>query len=137
MSLVDTHPSQWTDPEQCNGYGLTRELADRCNETYQAWLDAGKPSKHGSPEGKAMKAARVAFGDARREWRETQVLALERGGRQATYSKKLGTGASVDIISHYDPETGPITDTPEGEAYWADVQAAVDAGVPNHMGVQR
>ncbi len=122
--LPELHPSQYADPDECGGWGLTRETADRANEAFAAWLDAGKPDKRDSSEGRQMKAARAAHREERARFRAETVATGERSN-------------FVDIVSHFDPDTGPITDTDEGAAYWDDVQAAVAAGVPNGLGAQR
>lgn len=138
VNLAKEYPSQYTDPDECGGYGLTRELAEERNRTTAEWIDGGKLDKYsGDPLWHAMDAARRMYGEARRAWREHEVLTGRRGGRAATYSTKLGTGTSVDIISHLDADGNPDTSTEEGAAYWADVQAAADQGVPNALGPQR
>lgn len=124
MDVKTEYPSQYADPNECAGWGLSGLMAERSNEAFAEWVEAGKPPKN-SATGIAMKHARAQYAAERKAYR----LA-------AAADKTRYPGRGVDVISHFDPDTGPITDTPEGAEYWARVEEAAAADVPNTVGRQ-
>lgn len=76
---------------------------------------------HG-PSSDEWRRARAAFGAELGYWREL--------------GEAMGNRVAANVVSHMGP-AGPDTDSPEGDAYWDEVAAAAEAGVPESFGRQR
>lgn len=91
---------------------LDQAIIAECDEA--AVAVAADPSDRAAR--KRLHAAQALLRDRRKYWREV--------------GDQLGTRSGLAIVNHVGEDGQPVLDTPEAQAYWAEVEKAAAAGVP-------
>lgn len=66
----------------------------------------------------------------KRRFEDAKLVLRQRREYWRKLGEELGTRTGAHVTNYITADGEPVLDTPEAQAYWEEVQAAVEAGVP-------